>query len=832
MKMKFIFVLLAVFGFPNTFLAQVIFENGINGVNPNSSNPYSNGQIVDPNITVSGIGRGNGLNGNASNNRYNARDWNLGSFDSNDYFEFRITPRAGYKIDFVNFTYKAQVSGTGPKFFAFRSSVDGFIANIASPSIPNSDSPVNPVPIVLSESSFQNCITEIVFRFYGWGGSSTNGTFSINEFAFNGVVTCTTLAPIIKNIVQPNCVAKGSVELENLPSESIWDLYQNDILILTGGEGSSTTVSGLTEGYYKYKVDDRRCKSSASEELVMIGPVTNTWIGGSWSLGSSPTSLNNKVVFADDYPPIADPNIDIIGCSCLVSGNKNVIIKEGRTLKIKNEVDIQGTGTLTFENNASLVQFNDQALNTGNIVYKRKTTPINKFDYTYWSSPVKNQTLFAVSPNTLEDKFFSFDAAINNWQQENPSNFMEQGKGYIIRGPQDYSTQTNSTYEASFIGVPNNGRIESPIGMTGSYNLIGNPYPSALDAYSFLTENEGLLDGTIYFWTHNTDISQNNPNPGSGTYAYSSDDYASYNLTGGVATQKASASATNSGVVNSNAPSGKIAAGQSFFTTSIAAGNVVFTNDMRVGVGAITGDNSQFFKLKTRDKTNAILEKNRVWLNLINNQGLFKQALIGYITAATDDFDLMFDGESIGGNNYVDFYSVCQGKKLVIQGKSLPFNQTDTIQLGYSANFSGSLAIDIDQVDGELQNQNIFIEDKEQHTIHNLTLKPYEFVTERGVFNDRFVLHYTDKALVITDFEETLGNQVFVSYKNKELSITSFGDPIDKVIIFDTSAKRVQQKTNVDSQELKMLNLISKEQVLFVKVVLKDGKSITKKIID
>jgi hypothetical protein len=35
-------------------------------------------------------------------------------------------------------------------------------------------------------------------------------------------------------------------------------------------------------------------------------------------LGSSPTSLNHKIVFAADYPPTVDPNVDIIGCSCLV----------------------------------------------------------------------------------------------------------------------------------------------------------------------------------------------------------------------------------------------------------------------------------------------------------------------------------------------------------------------------------------------------------------------------------------------------------------------------------------------------------------------------------
>jgi hypothetical protein len=38
----------------------------------------------------------------------------------------------------------------------------------------------------------------------------------------------------------------------------------------------------------------------------------------------------------------------------------------------------------------------------------------------------------------------------------------------------------------------------------------------------------------------------------------------------------------------------------------------------------------------------------------------------------------------------------------------MPFDPSDTIQLGYSANFFGSLTIDIDQVDGELENQSFY----------------------------------------------------------------------------------------------------------------------------
>lgn len=70
---------------------------------------------------------------------------------------------------------------------------------------------------------------------------------------------------------------------------------------------------------------------------------------------------------------------------------------------------------------------------------------------------------------------------------------MTAGKGYIIRGPQSYvGDGYPKTYEASFTGIPNNGDFTAAIGNTGTVNLIGNPYPSALDAESFLTVNTGI----------------------------------------------------------------------------------------------------------------------------------------------------------------------------------------------------------------------------------------------------------------------------------------------------------------------------------------------------
>src|SRR5688500_1736305 len=73
--------------------AQTIWSNSIDGTNPNTANPFVTGNVTDPDVTVSGIGRGTGINGSNANNRYNASNWSTGTtLDATDYFEFTITP--------------------------------------------------------------------------------------------------------------------------------------------------------------------------------------------------------------------------------------------------------------------------------------------------------------------------------------------------------------------------------------------------------------------------------------------------------------------------------------------------------------------------------------------------------------------------------------------------------------------------------------------------------------------------------------------------------------------------------------------------------------------
>lgn len=182
-----------------------IWTNPINNSAPNSFNPYVLDQTVNTNMTVSGIGRGTGISGNAASGRYNASGWNSPTIDANDYFYFILTPNTGFEVDLASLTYSGQASGSGPTSFALKSSLDGFVSNIGSASTSGT--------ISLNNIALQNITTSIELRLYGWAASATGGTYSVNDFTFSGSVNC--IAPLANAINVANTTSEStSVALE------------------------------------------------------------------------------------------------------------------------------------------------------------------------------------------------------------------------------------------------------------------------------------------------------------------------------------------------------------------------------------------------------------------------------------------------------------------------------------------------------------------------------------------------------------------------------------------------------------------------------------------
>ena len=658
--------------------------------------------------------------------------------------------------------------------------------------------------------------------------------------AITMIVNALPSAPITATPIQPDCVTlTGSVVLSGLPTGT-WTINPGGIT----GSTTSTTVSGLSSGTYNFTVTSASgCTSSVSSNVVINSVIINTWNGSTWSNGTPSTSAanNQALIFAGNYPPSPDPNVDLFGCSCTVNSGVKVTINSGLTMTIANTVTVLGSGSLIFDydhgfranpnNTATLLQTNN-VTNTGKISYNRMTnTSIISTDYTYWSSPVMPQTLGQVSQNlSLPDFYYSYDSTIDDWQQASASTSMVPGLGYIFGGPKVINP--GSFYLATFNGVPNNGdiTISSGIGANSSF-LFGNPYPSALSADSFLIANNNILDGTLYFWTHNTGMQDRNligSTAGSGAYAYTQDDYASYNLSGGVGT------ATGA---NRNIPTGFIAAGQGFFGSILAtptSGSIVYTNDMRVA--GSSSANSQFFKTShAKSKTTATIEKDRVWLNLTNTQGAFKQTLVGYSTGATNDYDNGFDGLSYDGNQFLDFYSVLQDMNLTIQGRAVPFDKNDVVPLGYRTTIDGDFTINIDQVDGLLADHSVFIEDKLTNKVTDLKSGNYTFTTAAGTFNDRFVLKYTnvDKNLSVAA-DKADGIMVFYSNNYNTLIIHNslLDSTVNTVTLYNMTGQKISN-WDVSTSDQTNIQIPIKEissGVYIVKVKTTNGES-NKKII-
>ncbi|MFN7013357.1 MAG: IPT/TIG domain-containing protein, partial [Bacteroidia bacterium] len=404
-------------------------------------------------------------------------------------------------------------------------------------------SPFNPVGV--AGSGLANTSTPGTWTYYA--ACSSNPTCrTATTFVIGGAVAGT--ASSDQNVCSG--VAADLTLTGNTGSVVKWQ-YASDLAFTVGvtdiAASASTTLTSAQIGtftgarYFRAVVNLAGC-SDVYSNVITITFNKAVWNGSAWSNGTGPTSTIGAD-FQGNYTSSVHASATSGNLSaCSVTVTSGAVLFDVGTLTVQNAVVVSG-GTLTFENNASLYQVVDVANapgvysggNSGNITYKRTTTGIRQFDYTYWSTPVNPQTLVNVSPNTPFDAYYYYDASANNWAYISSASLMDVGKGYIIRAPFDYDINTPATYTASFYGTPNNGTMTTPIvGGAAQMNLIGNPFTSALSASAFILDPANAnLNGTLYFWTHNTPINA--------TYQYTGSDYAIYNLVGGTS------AATNAG---------------------------------------------------------------------------------------------------------------------------------------------------------------------------------------------------------------------------------------------------------------------------------------------
>lgn len=551
-----------------------------------------------------------------------------------------------------------------------------------------------------------------------------------------------------------------------------------------------------------------------------------TWNGTSWNAGT-PNSFT-RAVFNGPYDTATDGVV--VACECQINAGRTVIINPGDYIQSSGR--IVNNGTLTIQNDGSLIQLDDYAVNTGNINLTR-TANIRRQDYVYWSSPVSNFPVLNISPLTPAAVVFKWLPTISdnfgNWTNANEN--MVLGKGYIVRGPSTYNNIDIDPFDATFIGVPNNGIIQTeiqrgdytggdypsptnPLVMVTSdddnFNLVGNPFPSAIRALDFLDENTNI-EGSVRIWTHGIlpDDIYNDPFYNSYTYNYNPNDYIVHNGTG-----------TVSGPGGFN---GFIASGQGFFILmndgSAATETVTFKNSMR----NITYDNDEFFRTS---RSTFAAEEFRIWLDFIPENGNPVRTLIGYVDGATNEKDRLFDA-STKEDNSSKMYSLIGDSKFIIQGRSLPFDANDIVNLGYNTTESGNYTVAIATVSG-LNSIKVYLKDNLLNLMHDLTTSPYSFVSNVGTFDNRFELRYQNEVLGNPDFSNS-NSSVIAFGSNGKINIKSSVQPIVSVEVYDLLGRQFlsEKITNLNEVTLST-NVVN--QAVIAKIKLESGEIITRKI--
>ncbi|MGY5846651.1 PKD-like domain-containing protein [Salegentibacter sp. HM20] len=471
--------------------------------------------------------------------------------------------------------------------------------------------------------------------------------------------------------------------------------------------------------------------------------------------------------------------------------------ESGNELRITHYLKLDGFIDLNGE--SQLVQTSGSILDetsSGYIERDQQGTQ-NSFNYNYWSAPVSRQntannsgyTIASIlkdgtNTNSPQDLSFAYahthaDASYSgnkristywlhkfhgdansygHWRWIGHTGELKAGEGFTMKGTSGQaaiSDQQNYIFQ----GKPNNGTIALNIS-NNENRLVGNPYPSALDADEFLRDNlkdinggrnsQNVFNGALYFWDH---FGQEN----SHVLREYVGGYATYNLSGGAPAASTDFRINNStDKEGSKVPQRYVPVGQGFFVNtvlddavsgnySISGGNVLFKNNQRI-FKKETISESRFLRPEEHSKEKQAEYKQdtryKLRLKFKSPAGYHRQLLATADANTTNDFDLGYDAPMID-NNLEDMYWLIKDVEFVIQG--VPnFNPDQVLPLGLKTAKPGRMEISIDSLENFPDNLPVFLKNKYDSTYHDLRKEAYTSqITSEGENNDQYEIVFS-----------------------------------------------------------------------------------------
>ncbi|MBE0663684.1 MAG: T9SS type A sorting domain-containing protein [Bacteroidales bacterium] len=277
------------------------------------------------------------------------------------------------------------------------------------------------------------------------------------------------------------------------------NLFDSLILVNLSAYAGKTIRLGFVYEYtdgYEMAVDDILITADSDDFITWTGNLSTDWnLAGNWNNGV-PSATDDVVIPGGltNYPIITGNDI----CNNLtISENASVVIATAGKLTVNGVLsNMAGTSGLTLKSDelnadASLIHYS-----TG--VEATVERYINGASYAWHqlSSPVEQQQIV---PDFHEaaDRLFAWHEPAQvwvsvsstvvwpTWNDANPGDDFIPGKGYLVGYPHNFE-KSNPT--KVFEGVLNQGEVSVGISrqahpddaFTG-FNLVGNPYPSAID---------------------------------------------------------------------------------------------------------------------------------------------------------------------------------------------------------------------------------------------------------------------------------------------------------------------------------------------------------------
>ena len=481
-----------------------------------------------------------------------------------------------------------------------------------------------------------------------------------------------------------------------------------------------------------------------------------------------------------------------------------------------------------------------------NNIYDVTAAPITSSLATYMQAPNYNGT---TSPLVIADYWlWSYNPGIeySEWDHVLSGGDVASGYGFTMKGT--LASSNNQLYD--FRGKPNSGTILTSV-LNGQETLVGNPYPSALDArdYIHLATNASRLDsGTLYFWEQDLTITSHvliNYRGGYSTYTINSAGtvetfipatFDSYNFDGNLNTGGSSSS-------SGKAVYRYIPIGQGFMIRGSANGNVRTTNAMRK-YQKEAANLSEFYRTQSTSTSN-----NRTDFIEYNDEGMQIMPEDYKRFRMNIDFNETYTRQLL--QNF--HYSATEGKDYGLESKSPELIESDAhwIQDGeaYSAqafNFQEDLTIplhiiienqqlvrfrifDVQNFEGS---QPIYLHDIENNLYVNLRSQNHEITLETGNYTNRFEITFRANALSTDD----IVLEDFIIYQNNNTSELTIVNPnqleIKNVLLFDVTGKQIFDQINLPVQSNHTFSTKNlSDGVYIAQLTFKSNQELSKKII-